>query len=74
MGDLIGPNPTEVGGPKIIKLKKINKIKICICIYSRRLEMVEPGIVVIARSGYVVGSSGVSTDDAANEYCYNSCT
>ena len=52
---------------KIIKLE--NKIKICICIYSRRLEMVEPGMVVIARSGYVVGSSGVSMDDAANEYC-----
>ena len=31
--------------------------------------MVEPGMVVIARSGYVVGSSGVSMDDAANEYC-----
>ena len=27
--------------------------------------MVEPGMVVIARSGYVVGSSGVSMDDAA---------
>ena len=52
---------------KIIKLE--NKIKICICIYSRRLEMVEPGIVVIARSGYVVGSSGVSMVDAASEYC-----
>ena len=52
---------------KIIKLE--NKIKICICIYRRLLEMVEPGMVVIARSGYVVGSSGVSMDDAANEYC-----
>ena len=53
-----------------IKNHKIRKnIYICICIYRRLLEMVEPGMVVIARSGYVVGSSGVSMDDAANEYC-----
>ena len=38
-------------------------------IYRCLLEMVEPGMVVIARSGYVVGSSGVSMDDAASEYC-----